>query len=136
MVDLTDFVKLGLGGRGDARKCSDIPTYCSDLHHPAETRREKRDGGEGTASLAVTRILGVGTGSEAGMIATGMPSTVGILDMAMESDEESEFDGGVWNLECWEFEEHFPDREVQQVQGKQLRQPNMAQQERDGMSSS
>jgi len=68
------------------------------------------------------------------MIETGMPSTVGILDMAMESDDEPELDGGVWNLECWEFEEQFPDREGQQVQWKQLRQSNMAQQERDGMA--
>lgn len=74
-------VNDGLGGRGDAKKWSDKPTYCRERHHPADMRRENRDGVGSMASLAVTSVFRSVEGSDEGIKETGIPSTVGILDM-------------------------------------------------------
>jgi hypothetical protein len=81
-------VNAGFGGRGGARQWRDMPMTCRDLHHPADMRSQNREGGlSPTASLAVSRgffCSSVGSGGVsvlANDFGTGMPSTVGIVDM-------------------------------------------------------
>jgi hypothetical protein len=52
IVEGTDLVKSGCGGRGDAMKCNLIPIHCKCLHHFADKRKDFLEGGAPVLSLA------------------------------------------------------------------------------------